>query len=68
MINVIRLEGIHKMIGFGIFTSLIALVVYIGIPVAIIFLLMWIYRIKVNSDLQVEQNKEIIRLLESRDE
>jgi hypothetical protein len=43
----------------GLFSLLITMVV----PVAMIILLIWIYQIKKNSDIQVEQNKEIIELL-----
>jgi uncharacterized protein YoxC len=43
----------------GIFSLLIT----IAVPVAFIFLLIWVYQIKKNSESQVEQNKEIIQLL-----
>ena len=46
--------GTVNVIGF--FVSLIPLIVAV-------VLIMWIYRIKTNSDEQVEQNKEIISLL-----
>lgn len=44
-----------------------ALLVYIGIPLTVILLLIWIYKIKRNSDIQVQQNEEIIKLLEKRE-
>ncbi|SDJ80935.1 hypothetical protein [Sediminibacillus albus] len=47
-----------------ILAFLIFLLVYIGLPLTIIFLLKWIYEIKNNSELQVEQNYKIIDLLE----
>ncbi|UOQ50050.1 hypothetical protein MUN88_08310 [Gracilibacillus caseinilyticus] len=42
----------------------IVLLRVIGIPIAVFFLLKWLYQIKKNSDLQVEQNKKMIQLLE----
>ncbi|MBS4220317.1 hypothetical protein KHA96_18610 [Bacillus sp. FJAT-49711] len=44
--------------------SLLSMLITIALPVAGVFLLIWIYQIKRNSEIQVEQNKEIIRLLE----
>lgn len=41
-----------------------SLLTVIGVPLAVIFLLIWIYKIKRNSEIQVEQNKRIIELLE----
>jgi hypothetical protein len=35
------------------------------VPLAVIFLIIWIYKIKRNSEIQVEQNKRIIELLEN---
>ncbi len=43
----------------GIFSLLIT----IAVPVLLVFLSIWIYQIKKNSENQVEQNKEIIQLL-----
>lgn len=54
--------------GIGLFAGLISFVIYIGMPVLAVLILMWIYRIKQNSDMQVEQNKEIIALLKLSDE
>lgn len=42
----------------------ISLSIFIGVPIAVIFLLIWIYQIKRNSEIQVDQNKRIIELLE----
>lgn len=47
-----------SVMGFG------SLLIAIGMPLAIVFLLIWIYKIKRNSDIQVEQNNKIIKLLE----
>lgn len=47
-----------SVMGFG------SLLITIGIPLAIVFLLLWTYKIKRNSDIQVEQNNKIINLLE----
>ena len=44
----------------GIFSLLFT----IGIPVAIVFLMVWIYQIKRNGEIQIEQNNKIIQLLE----
>lgn len=55
------------MSGIGLFAGLISFVIYIGMPVLAVLILMWIYRIKQNSDMQVEQNKEIIALLKLSD-
>jgi uncharacterized protein YoxC len=41
-----------------------SLLIIIGTPFAVIVLFIWIYQLKKNSDLQVEQNKKIIQLLE----
>jgi hypothetical protein len=49
------------MIGLGLGSLLITL----GIPLSLVFLLVWVYRIKRNSDIQVEQNNKIIKLLEN---
>lgn len=56
------------MSGIGLFAGLISFVIYIGMPVLAVLILMWIYRIKQNSDMLVEQNKEIIALLKLSDE
>ncbi|WP_193751967.1 hypothetical protein [Oceanobacillus picturae] len=40
------------------------LLYYIGIPLAIILFLVWIYKIKQNSELSTKQNQRIIQLLE----
>jgi hypothetical protein len=42
----------------------VTLFFYIGIPLAVIFFLVWIYQIKKNSELSTRQNQRIIRLLE----
>ena len=44
--------------GFG------SMLITIGMPLAVVFLLVWTYKIKRNSDIQVEQNNKIIKLLE----
>jgi hypothetical protein len=44
--------------GFG------SLLITIGTPLAMVFLLIWIYKIKRNSDIRVDQNNKIIKLLE----
>jgi hypothetical protein len=51
-----------SLLGFG------SLLITIGIPLAFVFLLIWTYKIKTNSDIQVEQNNKIIQLLEKRQE
>jgi len=45
---------------FGTFTFLIE---YVVIPVVIVFMLIWIREIKINSEIQVKQNEDIIELL-----
>lgn len=40
-----------------------SLLITIAIPVLVVFISIWIYQIKKNSETQVEQNKEIIQLL-----
>lgn len=47
-----------SVMGFG------SLLITIGMPLAMFFLLIWVYKIKRNSDIQVEQNNKIIKLLE----
>ncbi|MBP3953122.1 hypothetical protein [Bacillus suaedae] len=37
-----------------------------SIPVTVAVLLIWVYRIKKNSETQLEQNERIIQLLEKR--
>ncbi len=54
------------MSGVGFFASLLSLMFYIIFPISALFLIVWIYRIKQNSDLQVEQNKQIIELLKNK--
>jgi predicted membrane protein len=44
--------------------GLISLLFTIAVPVSFVLLLIWIYQLKKNSEKQIEQNKEIIRLLE----
>lgn len=44
--------------------GLISLLLTIALPVSLVFLLIWIYQLKKNSETQIEQNREIIRLLE----
>jgi hypothetical protein len=41
-----------------------SLLITIGTPLAVVFLLIWTYKIKRNSDIKVEQNNKIIQLLE----
>lgn len=41
-----------------------SLLITMGMPLAMFFLLIWTYKIKRNSDIQVEQNEKIIKLLE----
>lgn len=49
--------------------GLIPLAFTVVLPViAIVVGLIWLYQIKVNSDIQVKQNKEIINLLEKTEE
>jgi 4-hydroxybenzoate polyprenyltransferase len=43
--------------------GLFSLLITIAVPVLLVFLLIWIYKIKKNSETQIEQNKEIIQLL-----
>jgi hypothetical protein len=45
----------------GLFTLLIMF----GFLLAAIFLLKWIYELKKNSELQIEQNKRMIELIEN---
>ena len=44
---------------FGIFFLLVNIVT----PILSVFVMIWIYRIKENSKIQVKQNEEIIQLL-----
>jgi len=44
--------------------GLISLLFTIAVPVSFVLFLIWIYQLKKNSEKQIEQNKEIIRLLE----
>ncbi len=48
----------------GYFSSLIIISSYLIGPVAIVLVMIWIYKIKSNSETQVKQNQEIIRLLD----
>jgi ABC-type enterochelin transport system permease subunit len=41
-----------------------SLFIIIAVPVSFVLLLIWIYRMNKNSEIQVEQNKRIIELLE----
>lgn len=51
-------------IGISIFGGFISLI-FALIPIAItVIVLIWLYQIKVNSEMQVKQNQEIIQLLE----
>ena len=52
---------------FNIFALFSIFFVYIGVPLVIIFLLIWVYQIKKNSDQQIKQNNEIIDLLKKLD-
>ena len=56
-----KMVGGFFMIGVMGFGSLL---ITIGMPLAVVFLLVWTYKIKRNSDIQVEQNNKIIKLLE----
>lgn len=49
---------------FMSFFGVINLILGIAIPVAVIFVLIWIYQIKENGKIQVNQNQKIIELLE----
>ncbi|WP_449354693.1 hypothetical protein ACUL41_17900 [Virgibacillus natechei] len=40
------------------------LFIYVGLPLAVIILLGWVYQIKKNSDTYIKQNQRIIQLLE----
>lgn len=44
--------------------SFIGILIYLFPFIAAVLVMVWLYRIKQNSDEQVEQNKKIIRLLE----
>jgi hypothetical protein len=46
------------------FMGLFSLFFVTGVPVAVIFLLVWIYQIKRYGEIQIEQNNKIIQLLE----
>ena len=52
------------MASIGIIGFLFSLIAFIIPLVLIIFILIWIHQIKVNSENQVKQNNEIIKLLE----
>jgi len=51
-------DFMFSIMGYG------SLLITIGTPLAVVFLLIWTYKIKRNSDIQVEQNSRIIQLLE----
>jgi hypothetical protein len=59
--DLVKKVGGFFMIGVMGFGSLLITIV---MPLAVIFLLVWTYKIKRNSDIQVEQNNKIIKLLE----
>ncbi|MBT2682344.1 hypothetical protein [Bacillus sp. ISL-37] len=44
--------------------GMISFFVVLAVPVSLIILLIWIYRLYKNSEIQVEQNRRIIELLE----
>jgi hypothetical protein len=44
--------------------GLMSLFIGLAAPISFILLLIWVYRINKNSEVQVEQNKRIIELLE----
>ncbi|WP_353654010.1 hypothetical protein [Bacillus sp. ISL-55] len=44
--------------------GLTSLFIVIAVPVLFVFLLKWVYTTKKNSEIQVEQNRRIIELLE----
>ncbi|WP_102262672.1 hypothetical protein [Mesobacillus jeotgali] len=44
--------------------GMISFFVVLAVPVSLMILLIWIYRMYKNSEIQVEQNKRIIELLE----
>lgn len=46
--------------------GLLALLMTIAIPVSIVILLLMIHQIKQNTEMQIEQNKMIIQLLEEK--
>lgn len=48
----------NGVMGFG------SLLFTIGLPLAMVFLLLWTFKIKRNSEIQIEQNDKIIKLLE----
>lgn len=49
----------------GLLIFIWSLLVYIGLPVVTVLVLIWIYQIKSNSETQVKQNEDIIRLLDN---
>lgn len=44
----------------------IPLLFMLGMIVSAIYLVKWVYEIKKNSDIQVEQNKRLLELIESQ--
>jgi len=50
-------------VGVASFTGLIGIILYLFPFVAVVLVMVWLYRIKQNSDIQVEQNKQLIALL-----
>ena len=48
---------------YGIFFIFFSILLIITVPVLIAYVILWIYQIKKNSEIQVKQNKEIIQML-----
>ncbi|ESU33473.1 hypothetical protein G3A_06020 [Bacillus sp. 17376] len=44
--------------------GMISFFIVLAVPISLVILLIWIYRMYKNSEIQVEQNKRIIELLE----
>lgn len=44
--------------------GLFSLLIFLAGPVAAILLLVWVYQMKKNSEILIEQNKRVIELLE----
>lgn len=44
--------------------GLMSLFIGLAAPISFILLLIWVFRINKNSEIQIEQNKRIIELLE----
>lgn len=47
--------------------SVLSLLVMVAIPIMLIFTTKWIFQLKKNSEIQIEQNREIIALLKQED-